>query len=167
MKIVNLKKEHNRGSFNSNTPLLDEYIKKQASQDVKKDLSACYVLLDDAGKVLAYYTLSSNSIPREGLPEELVKKMRLPQGYKNLPAIMLGRLAVDQEYKRNGYGKFLLQHAFENCLIASDTVGSLAIIVDPIDESAETFYKKYGFIRLNDTSRMFIPMQTIRQLINP
>ena len=166
MEIVTLQKEHNRGSFNSNTPLLDEYIKKQASQDVKKDLSACYVLPDDEGKVLAYYTLSSNSIPREGLPEELLEKMRLPPSYKNLPAVMLGRLAVDQEHKGNGYGKFLLQDAFEKCLIASDTIGSLAIIVDPIDDSAEAFYKKYGFIYLEGSQRMFIPMKTIRELIN-
>lgn len=164
MEIVILQKKHNRGSFNSNTPLLDEYIKKQASQDVKKDLSACYVLSDDDGKVLAYYTLSSNSIPREGLPEELLEKMRLPPSYKSLPTIMLGRLAVDREYKGNGYGKFLLLDAFEKCLIASDTIGSLAIVVDPIDDSAEAFYEKYGFIHLEGSTRMFIPMKTIREL---
>ncbi|HQS04912.1 MAG: GNAT family N-acetyltransferase [Sphingobacteriales bacterium 17-39-43] len=167
MEIVLLEKQHNRESFNSSTPLLDEYIKKQASQDVKRDLSACYVLTDNEGKVLAYYTLSSNSIPREGLPEELLKKLRLPPSYQNLPAIMLGRLAVDQEHKGKGYGKFLLQDAFEKCLLASDSIGSLAIIVDPIDDSAVAFYKKYGFINLEGSSRMFIPMKTIRELINP
>jgi GNAT superfamily N-acetyltransferase len=165
VEIVSLQKEHNRESFNSNNLLLDEYIKKQASQDVKRDLSACYVLQDYEGKVLAYYTLSSNSIPREGLPEELLKKLRLPPSYQNLPAIMLGRLAVDQDHKGKGYGKFLLQDAFEKCLLVSDSIGSLAIIVDPIDDSA-AFYRKYGLIHLESSSRMFIPMKTIRELIN-
>ena len=166
MEIVSLQKEHNLESFNSNNLLLDEYIKKQASQDVKRDLSASYVLQDYKGKVLAYYTLSSNSIPREGLPEELLKKLRLPPSYQNLPAIMLGRLAVDQEHKGKGYSKFLLQDAFEKCLLVSDSIGSLAIIVDPIDDSAAAFYRKYGLIHLESSSRMFIPMKTIRELIN-
>ncbi|MDO8992895.1 GNAT family N-acetyltransferase [Daejeonella sp.] len=166
MEIVPLEKQHDQERFNSNTPLLDEYIKKQASQDVKRDLSACYVLQDNEGIVLAYYTLSSNSIQREGLPVELLKKLRLPPNYQNLPAIMLGRLAVDLKHKGKGYGKFLLQDAFEKCLLAADAIGSLAIIVDPIDDSAAAFYKKYGFIHLESSSRMFIPMKTIRELIN-
>lgn len=164
MEIVTLTKEHDRGSFNSNTPLLDDYIKKQASQDVRKDLSACYVLPDESGKVIAYYTLSGNSIPQEGLPEELLKKLRLPKSYKDLPAVMLGRLAVDQNHKGKRYGELLLMDAFHNCLAASEHIGTLAVIVDPIDEAAVTFYRKYGFISLKDTNRMFIPMQTIRAL---
>ena len=37
----------------------------------------------------------------------------------------------------------------------------MAIIVDPIDEDAVTFYKKYGFILLPDSGKMFIPIETV------
>lgn len=164
MEIIKLQKQHERGSFNSNTPLLDEYIKKQASQDVRKDLSVCYVLADDANKVIAYYTLSSNAIPQEGLPDDLLKKLGLPKSYKDLPAVLLGRLAVDVEHKGKRYGELLLMDALERCLALSVQLGTLAVIVDPIDEVAIRFYQKYGFHSLKDSEKMFLPVETIRQL---
>lgn len=164
MEITALQKEHDRGSFDSNTPLLDNYIKTQASQDVRKDLSACYVIADENRKVIAYYTLSGNSIPQEGMPENLLKKLRLPPSYRDLPAVMLGRLAVDQQYKGKRYGELLLMDALNRCLSAAEHIGTMAIIVDPIDQNATDFYAKYGFQELKDSKRMFITMQTLRHL---
>lgn len=166
MEITVLKKEHNRGSFNSNTPLLDNYIKTQASQDVRKDLSACYVMADEHNKVIAYYTLSANSISQEGISENQLKKLRLPSSYRNLPAVMLGRLAVDDQHKGKRFGELLLMDAFDRCLSAAEQIGTLAIIVDPIDEKAAGFYAKYGFMELKSSKRMFITMQTIRHSLN-
>ena len=40
----------------------------------------------------------------------------------------------------------------------------MAIIVDPLDEEAITFYTKYGFITLPDSAKMFLPMQTVANL---
>lgn len=164
MEIVNLQQDHDRGSFSSNTPLLDNYIKKQASQDVRKDLSACYVIADENRKVFAYYTLSANSIPQEGMPEDLLKKIRLPPSYHDLPAVMLGRLAVDEQYQGKGYGELLLLDALNRCLFAAEQIGTIAVIVDPIDQRATDFYAKYGFHQLQSSKRMFITMQTIREL---
>jgi hypothetical protein len=44
---------------------------------------------------------------------------------------------------------------------AVNSVGSMAVIVDPIDAEAEKFYRKYGFILLPDSGKMFLPMETI------
>lgn len=154
-----LQKSHLKTSFNSEIPLLDNYIKRQASQDVKKDLSVCYVLADEEMKILGYYTLSSNSISRDGLPENLLKK--LPPSYHDLPAILLGRLVVDKNEQKKGYGEILLMDAFDRCLGLSRQLGTLAIIVDPIDENAVDFYKKYGCIKIPSNNKMFIAMETI------
>lgn len=166
MEITVLSKSHNRIDFDSETPLLDGYIRKQASQDVRRDLSACFVLADSDHRVLAYYTLSSNSIPKEGLPEELVIKLKLPESYKDLPAILLGRLAVHKTEKGKRYGALMLLDALERCHNLSTSLGILAVIVDPIDEKAMNFYLKYGFIKLNDSQKMFLPMETIRSLFH-
>ena len=160
-KIELLQKSHVKTSFNSEIALLDNYIKKQASQDVKKDLSVCYVLADEAMKVMGYYTLSSNSIRREGLPENLLKK--LPANYHDLPAVLLGRLAVDKNEQKQGYGEILLMDAFDRCLSLSKQLGTLAIIVDPIDDNAINFYRKYGFLMIPSNNKMFIAMETIRK----
>ena len=54
-----LKKE-----FNCGKALLDSYLRIQASQDVKKRLSVCFVCIEsETGKIQGYYTLSNNSIP--------------------------------------------------------------------------------------------------------
>jgi predicted GNAT family N-acyltransferase len=166
VEIINLQKQHNRSDFDSKTPLLDEYIRKQASQDVRKDLSACYVLTDNADRVIAYYTLSGNTIPQEGMPNDLLKKLKLPPSYIDLPAVLLGRLAVDQKHKGKRYVELLLMDALQRCLILSSQLGTLAVIVDPIDEESKSFYQKNGFLSLKDSEKMFIPMITIKELFN-
>lgn len=160
-KIVQLQKHHNRANFDSETQLLDNYIKKQASQDVRKDLSACYVLVNEADEVLGYYTLASNSVPRDEMPEDLIR--RFPGSYSDLPTTLLGRLAVDKKHQGKGYGAYLLADAMERCLALSEQLGILALVVDPIDENAIQFYKQFGFILIPDTGKMFIAMQTIRK----
>ena len=40
----------------------------------------------------------------------------------------------------------------------------MAVIVDPIDDDAVKFYKKYGFILLPDSGKMFIAMDTVSRL---
>lgn len=158
--IEKLNKNHNKSEFNCDNELLNNYIQKQAKQDVNRDLSACYILnnLNDK-KVLGYYTLSGNSIHRDEFPIELVQKM--PPSYINLPTILLGRLAVDKDEKGKGFGGILLMDALKKCLDISETLGIYAVIVDPIDEVAISFYKKYGFILIPSNNKMFIPIKTI------
>ena len=156
-----LDKTHIRSDFDCGHPSLDNYIKAQASQDVKRDMSVCYVLSHNPKKVVVgYYTLSSHSIPLVDLPEELSKK--LPKSYKDIPTALLGRLAVSNDYKGRGLGELLLLDALNRCADLSDSIGTLAVIVDPIDEKALSFYEAYGFINLPDSERMFIPIKTIK-----
>lgn len=72
-------------------PSLDRYFKEQAGQDVRNRVAAVFVL-EDGGQVIGYYTLSATAIAPTALPETL--RRRLPR-YERLPAILLGRLAVD------------------------------------------------------------------------
>jgi len=159
---VVLKAFHKKERFSCGKPLLDNYLHKQAKQDVKKKLSGCFVLADDSNKVLGYYTLSNASIQRALLPEEVIK--RLPPSYQNLPAILLGRLAIDLSCKGKGFGELLLMDALKRCYDSSLRIGSMAVIVDPLDTDAVNFYQKYGFILLPDSKKMFIAMDTLSGL---
>lgn len=159
---VPLSSSHKKESFNCGKALLDNYLHKQAKQDVKKMLSACFVLPDDENNVKGYYTLSSSSIDRNLLPEEIVKK--LPPSYLDLPVILLGRLAVSRNYQGQGIGEFLLIDALKRSYRVSSEIGFMAVIVDPLDKHAVQFYKKYEFIALPDNAKMFLPMSTIAKL---
>lgn len=91
-----LSKSHEKSGFDCGKPLLDNYIRTQASQDVKRDLSACYVMTEEGNTtVFGYYTLSSNSIERTLFPANMIA--RLPPSYGDLPTILLGRLALDKK----------------------------------------------------------------------
>src|SRR5690606_26363537 len=102
-------------------------------------------------------------INRDDFPENLARK--LPPTYQNLPTILLGRLAIDNNYKGNGLGEFILMDALNRCIEISNNLGTLAIIVDPIDAKAKAFYAKYGFIALPGTGKMFIPIKTVKESI--
>lgn len=161
LKIDVLTKDHEKKGFNCGKLLLDNYFHKQAGQDAQKDLSVCYVLTDtdkNENRVIGYYTLSNNSMPWDDLPEELAKK--IPKSYA-VPTALLGRLAVDESEQGNHYGEMLLFDALDKCIETSKKIGLYAVIVDPIDDKAVTFYESYGFIMLPDINKMFIPIKTI------
>jgi GNAT superfamily N-acetyltransferase len=154
-----------RKSFCCGKPSLDNYIHLQAGQDIRRKLAVCFILTGDDNKIKAYYTLSNGSIPSEGLPE--VYRKKYPKSYNHLPVTLLGRLAVDQRFQGQGIGKMLLIDALKRSQEASmKSIGSMAVIVDVLDSEAEKFYLKFGFIRLPDSAKMFLPMKTIGQIFD-
>jgi predicted GNAT family N-acyltransferase len=158
-----LNSEHNRKDFSCGKPMLDNYLYYQANQDIKRNLSACFVLNDSSiNRLKGYYTLSNNSIPLDFVTEKMKKK--LPPAYLSIPTTLLGRLAVDVNFQGMSIGKLLLIDALKRSYVISKSVGSFAVVVDPLDDVARIFYEKYGFITLVDSGKMFLPMNTIEHL---
>jgi len=160
-----LSSNHPKSKFDCGVDLLNTYLHKQAKQDIRRKLSACFVMFDKEAELLkGYYTLSNSSIPQDMIPNSISKK--LPNSYDSIPTTLLGRLAVDTKYKGQGVGEALLVDALKRSYYTSVAVGSFAVIVDPFDEGAIRFYEKYGFIQLPDSGKMFIPMKTVQSLFN-
>ncbi len=158
-----LNPKHRKKDFSCGKDILDKYLHQQASQDIKRKLSVCFVLTDSNSEIIkGYYTLSNNSISQEFVPLKLRK--RLPSSYSSIPVTLLGRLAIEKKFQRKGVGKILLIDALKRCYEISKSIGSYAVIVDPLDNDAETFYGKYGFIKLPDSGKMFLTMITIKSL---
>ncbi len=158
-----LDKKHNRNNFDCGNELLNSYLKNQAGQDVKRKLAVCFVLSEnETNNIKGFYTLSNNSIPLSSFPEQINKK--LPKSYSSIPTTLLGRLAIDKKYQGMGIGKILLIDALKRSLNNSQILGSFAVVVDPIDEDAQTFYKKYDFIKLPESGKMFIATKTLSEL---
>jgi GNAT superfamily N-acetyltransferase len=158
-----LNSTHKKSDFSCGKEMLDVYIHKQANQDIKRKLSTCFVINEkETNLIKGYYTLSNNSIPLELVPNQIRKK--LPRSYQSIPTTLLGRLAIDDKFQGQGIGKLILVDALKRSCEISKTIGSFAVIVDPIDQDAENFYEKYGFIKLPDSGKMFLPMKTIGQL---
>jgi GNAT superfamily N-acetyltransferase len=122
-----------------------------------------FVLVDTrSGKVAGYYTLTAYQIDAEELPAQIGRQF--PR-YLYAPATLLGRLVVDLDYQGQGWGRFQLIDALRRSLLSSYEVAALGVVVDTIDDAAENFYQRYGFIPLpSQPHRLFIPMDTIQEL---
>ena len=157
-------KKHDRAAFSCEHKALADYIKQQASQDVKRHVAAVFVLTPDATTVAGYYTLSQYGVDAGELPQEVFDQLKIPK-YPRLPATLIGRLARDVEFRGEGSGELLLMDALHRALDATKTIASVGVVVEAKDDAAARFYKKYGFIDLPDhPHRLFIPMATVRTL---
>lgn len=161
--IEPLGKHHDRAVFSCGQEALDQYIKKQASQDAKRHYAAPFVLVEKGAKrILGYYTLSSFGINLGDLPEETAKKF--PR-YPMAPATLLGRLAVDEDQHGNGLGELLLMDALHRSLDQADVIGSAVVVVEAKDKKAFEFYLYFGFLPFSDRKdRLYLPMKTIHKL---
>lgn len=161
--IEALASRHNRATFSCGNNILDRYLLRQAGQDARKHVAATFVLVEmNRSTVLGFYTLSATSLRLNDLPEQIIKK--LPK-YPLVPAILLGRLAVDHKNHGMGYGQLLLIDALKRCINTLD-IGWAAVIVDAKDEQAVAFYEHHHFIRLSPSaSRLFLPRSTIASFL--
>lgn len=155
--LVPLDAAHDRTGFNSDSEPLNRYLREQVTQDIRRRVAACFVALRDGQRIAGYYTLASASLLLVDLPARTGKK--LPR-YPTVPAIRMGRLAVDQEFKGQGLGGALLADAFDRAVRSE--IAAFALIVDAKDEAATAFYRHHGFIALPDSLSMFLPLATAK-----
>ncbi len=149
---------HDRTTFNSGAEPLDRYLREQVTQDVRRRVAACFVALADGQRIAGYYTLASASLLLADLPASTGKK--LPR-YPTVPAVRMGRLAVDQAFKGKGLGGALLADALDRA--ARSEIAAYALMVDAKDGTAAAFYRYHGFIALPDSPRtLFLPLATIQ-----
>ena len=82
-----------------------------------------------------------------------------------VPVALVGRLAVDKEARSQRLGETLLIHALQSAQRAAKIVGIYAVVVEALDESARSFYLKYGFNELTDDQlHLYLPMRAIERL---
>ncbi|MFV0181379.1 GNAT family N-acetyltransferase [Empedobacter falsenii] len=163
-KVVILNKQHKKKEFYSGNEILDDYLHKVANQDLKRDLSICYVMADEENNIYGYFTLSNQSIPYSHFDESFRKKLN--PSYNQIPTTLLGRLAVSQSLQGQNFGRALLMMALKKAYDTSKVLASAGVVVDPIDENAIEFYKRFGFIKIPDSGRMYLHMKTIENLLN-
>lgn len=144
-----------RSLFESGSAPLDRYFREQVTQDIRRRVAACFVALDGE-RVAGYYTLAAASVPLAALPPDSAKK--LPR-YPTVPAVRMGRLAVDQAYKGRGLGAAMLADALARAIRAE--IAAYALLVDAKDDVAAAFYSHHGFIALPDSAlTLFLPLAT-------
>jgi GNAT superfamily N-acetyltransferase len=152
--------KHRRQEFACEESELTGFFHHRAWPEMESRASACFVLVPevDQGQVAGFYTLLAATVSLAKLPPELTTD--LPK-YPSLPATLLGRLARDERFRGSGLGEMLLVSALRRSLGSTSSVGSVAVVTDPKNVKAETFYQKYGFRPLGSGRRLFLTMRDI------
>lgn len=133
----------NAADFASGEESLDRYLADRALTNHLADLGRCYVCVDaETGQILGYYTLSAVAVEHADLPGKVRRNAPNP-----VPAVLMGRLAIDAKAQGSGLGRFLVRDAILSTLAAADRIGVRILLVHALHEQAATFYEKLGFKR--------------------
>ena len=157
-----LRKGHRVSAFRCGNADLDRWLVESAASAGRRDYSRTYVwvgasgtrgfgtsggpaaadagLGEELGEVVAYFTLSGFAIARGAVPGRLSKGE-----YRVIPALLLGKLALDESLHRRGYGRILLADAVVEAVRASRLAAARYLVVDAVDPHAAKFYRQFGF----------------------
>jgi ribosomal protein S18 acetylase RimI-like enzyme len=148
-------------AFRCGDNALDGYFQTQRPKTSAAGSPSVVVVETATSQVAAYYTLSAASIPLVDLPPEEAK--RLPR-YPTLPAVRIGRLAVDQRFQRRGLGELMLMNAVHRTI--QDAAAAFALLVDAKNDRAAAFYQRYGFRPIVSKPRtLFLPLVTAQKML--
>ena len=113
-------------------------------------------------RTVGYFSISAAVEQRNALPSVKLRR-GLPA---QVPLLLIGRLAVDAQWRGRGLGSALLADALRRCLAASEIAGVRGVVAHAIDEAAVGFYERHGFILSPLGERvMLMPIETVRALI--
>jgi predicted GNAT family N-acyltransferase len=131
---------------------------------VAKRVAAAFVVTPDGATIAGFYTLSAHVVKLADLPTNIKKKL---SRYPNVPATLLGRLAVSGGFRGQGVGELLLLDALKRVLLHSREIASAVVVVDAKEERARDFYLRHDFIPLpTQPNRLFHPVKTIEKLFS-
>ncbi|OKH18472.1 GNAT family N-acetyltransferase [[Limnothrix rosea] IAM M-220] len=130
---------HDLSSFCSGVDSLDQWLKTRASKNEQQNASRTYVVCDET-QVVGYYCLAAGAIATKLATGKVKRNMPNP-----IPVMIIGRLAIDQNWQGQGLGKALLRDAILRVLQAADIAGVRAVLVHAISEQAKHFYEACGF----------------------
>ncbi|HEX4112575.1 MAG TPA: GNAT family N-acetyltransferase [Stellaceae bacterium] len=154
LRIEPLGKHHDRATFSSGQPDIDDWFQRRAGQDERRNIARVFVAVDDELGLVGFYSLSSFSLAMSDIPADLACK--LPR-YDTVPAALIGRLARDARVRGRGVGDLLLADAIRRTIGTARSLAIYVIVVDAKNERAVRFYRRYGFrpFPLNP-SRLFL-----------
>lgn len=156
-----LSDDHDRKGFRCGKDSLERYLRETAKGHLSKGVSITRVLVErDARKpkpVLGYFTLTSTVASAANWPGTAKGLPSMP-----VPMVLLGRLAVAQDWQGRGIARLLLAAARQIAASSMRGAGGIGMAVDPADEELLAFYAQYGFRRVDDESlRMFLPLDSL------
>lgn len=131
---------HKRDQFDSGEPILDEWLRRYAGQNRRRDTAATWVITDADDVVIAHASVAMTGIDRSAAPAKLAKGAPDP-----VPAVLLGRLAVDKRYASLGVGTALTAHVLATAVELNEKAACRSVVVTALNQTARTWWQRLGF----------------------
>jgi GNAT superfamily N-acetyltransferase len=133
-------RRHHREQFKSGEPVLNEWLRRYAGQNRRRDTAATWVIADANNIVVAYASIAMTGIDRSAAPETIAKGAPDP-----VPALLVGRLAVDQRHAGLGIGTALAGHVLATAAELNETAACRAVVVTALNSKACGWWERLGF----------------------
>jgi GNAT superfamily N-acetyltransferase len=133
-------RRHHRGQFDSGEPVLDEWLRRYAGQNRRRDTAATWGIADADDLVVAYACVAMTGIDRSVAPEIVAKGAPDP-----VPALLLGRLAVDRRHANLGIGTALAAHVLATAVELNKKAACRAVVVTALNARARAWWERLGF----------------------
>ncbi|MCR1783550.1 GNAT family N-acetyltransferase [Nocardioides carbamazepini] len=162
MWLRRLAAEHDIASFRSGNSTLDGWLEAAAFTADAKGTARVYVWPDTGNAIQGYVAIAPHSLDAGDLPR------RLGRGEPaQIPSYLIAKLALDKGLQGRGLGAALLSAALEVIIEASDRSGGRYVVVDAIDEKADSFYRHHGFTATTMPRRLVLKMSSARKERDP
>lgn len=90
--------------------------------------------------VLGYVRLAMTGIDCSSAPEAVAKHAPDP-----VPALLIGRLAVDRSVAGLGIGTALVAHVLASAVALNESAACRAVVATALDASARSWWERLGF----------------------
>lgn len=161
LKEISLEHKDCISNFQTYEPELKRFLIEDSLQDQIEKISKTFLLFKE-NCLIGYITLLCDSLRLEGDLKQDFKTKNIQ--YKSLPAIKIGRLAIDNRYQRQGFGKVLINLAIISAKhISSNYCGCRFLILDAKRNKNKSkdslyFYKRLNFHVLKEREKGTTPM---------
>lgn len=152
--------EHELERFRCGVEELDEWLLRHA-RTATGQVTRTFVLVDTDASVVGYFAVTPHLLRREEAPSRIARGAP-----REIPAVLLAKLALDLSQQGSGLGSELLVSAIATIVEAARRAGGRLIVVDAINDQARRFYEHHDFQLLpGNDQRLVMKLHTAAKAI--
>lgn len=163
--------KHDRAAFSCGIAQVDNFFRQTANKLSKAGNLRTFVMIGLSDELIGFYATNAHAVDYGDLP---AKFARTRPAHGSIPAAYISMIGVDSRFQGMGYGADLLLDCLTRLAGAAEALGIAVVMLDVLDcgdpamvRKRKELYAGYGFMPLpSNQLRLFLPMATVRTLIN-
>ncbi|GGJ79824.1 GNAT superfamily N-acetyltransferase [Anoxybacillus voinovskiensis] len=143
--------------------IVENFLKEDAYNLMKRNLVRTRLFFDDNQNLIGFYSLFNDTVKIQKQKRAMLE-IYLPSSVKEIPAIRLHYLGVDERFRGKGFGSYLMTSVLYHCAKVAEITGCSLITVEAT-ENAKSFYEKFGFTYICPINRYYLMALSTKPLM--